>query len=318
MNLTDRIAIVTGAGRSIGRGIAHVMARNGAAIVAADVNLEDAQKVAAEVADIGREAMPLEGRCYRAERHRPHGGVRHRAVRTHRRTRSTTRASSPRLDGRSASGTPKRTGTCYTRSTSRGLPGRRRPYSPTCGERRYGKIVNIASIAGRIGSTTSGPYSVSKAGVINYTQSTALEQASLGINVNAVCPGLLWTPLWRRIAVRHGAIRDEDKGLSAREVFDKYIQQRIPMGREQTPRGHRQRRRLPGLRRREKHHRPGPQRKRRLAHQLRAYPATLILPWSLNETWRRLSPFCMEEGRCQMLKMAWVMIGGFPTHCGRG
>ena len=102
-------------------------------------------------------------------------------------------------------------------------------------ERRYGKIVNIASVAGRIGSTTSAPYSISKAGVISYTQAIGLEEAKHNINVNAICPGLLWTPLWRRIAVRHGAHRDEDKGLTDREVFDKYVKERTPLGREQTP-----------------------------------------------------------------------------------
>ena len=107
--------------------------------------------------------------------------------------------------------------------------------TPAMKRRRYGKIVNIASTAGRQGSLTSGPYSASKAGVINLTQTWSLELAEFGINVNAVCPGLLWTSLWERIARRFGTISGDEQGMTPREVFDRYVKRRIPLGREQTP-----------------------------------------------------------------------------------
>jgi NAD(P)-dependent dehydrogenase (short-subunit alcohol dehydrogenase family) len=109
--------------------------------------------------------------------------------------------------------------------------------APHMKERRYGKIVNIASIAGRHGTLTNIPYGVSKAGVINLTQGVAQELAPFNINVNAICPGLLWTPLWERIGVRLSAFAyvQDDEGLSSREVFDNHVKRRIPLGREQTP-----------------------------------------------------------------------------------
>jgi NAD(P)-dependent dehydrogenase (short-subunit alcohol dehydrogenase family) len=102
-------------------------------------------------------------------------------------------------------------------------------------ERRYGKIVNIASIAGRLGSLTNIAYGTSKAGAINLTQSTALELAQFNINVNAICPGLLWTPMWDRITSHLSLDREKWEGLSQREIFDRMVKERIPLGREQAP-----------------------------------------------------------------------------------
>jgi NAD(P)-dependent dehydrogenase (short-subunit alcohol dehydrogenase family) len=66
-------------------------------------------------------------------------------------------------------------------------------------ERRSGKIVNIASIAGPLSSQTMPSYSVSKIGVITFTKILAKELAGYNINVNAICPGLLYTDMWKAI-----------------------------------------------------------------------------------------------------------------------
>ncbi len=100
----------------------------------------------------------------------------------------------------------------------------------------YGKIVNIASIAGRRGSPDLPHYSTTKAAVISWTQSSALQLAEFGINVNAICPGLLWTPMWEAIAKRRtliskGSVSKQD----GRDFFEKIVQDTIPMKREQTP-----------------------------------------------------------------------------------
>jgi NAD(P)-dependent dehydrogenase (short-subunit alcohol dehydrogenase family) len=63
-------------------------------------------------------------------------------------------------------------------------------------ERRSGKIINIASIAGKVGSVTAGAhYSASKAGVISFTKTLAFQSAEFRINVNAVCPGPIETEM---------------------------------------------------------------------------------------------------------------------------
>ena len=65
-------------------------------------------------------------------------------------------------------------------------------------EARAGKIVNISSDAGRVGSTGETVYAAAKGGLIAFTKSLAREMARYRINVNCVCPGPTDTPLFRR------------------------------------------------------------------------------------------------------------------------
>ena len=104
-------------------------------------------------------------------------------------------------------------------------------------ERRYGKIVNIASIAARYGNVDIPHYNASKAAVVSWTQSNALQLAPFDINVNAICPGVLWTPMFERIAEKRARFNtDPDfEGLKGREFFEEMVESWIPMKREQTP-----------------------------------------------------------------------------------
>lgn len=102
-------------------------------------------------------------------------------------------------------------------------------------KKRNGKIVNIASVAGRQGHPNFPHYSTSKAAVINLTQAYAIGLAQHNINVNAVCPGLVWTPLWESIGLRASSTENQMAELTAREVFDTRIASLVPLKREQTP-----------------------------------------------------------------------------------
>ena len=80
-----------------------------------------------------------------------------------------------------------------------------------------GKIINIASVAGHQGHALASAYCASKAAVISLTQSQAAALGPFNINVNAVCPGNVWTPLWETIADKledpgdHTAINEQTK-----------------------------------------------------------------------------------------------------------
>ena len=94
---------------------------------------------------------------------------------------------------------------------------------------RGGRIINIASIAGRHGCTTKPFYAMSKAAVINLTQSAALYGAKFGVNVNAVCPGIIHTAMWDEIL----DFMMKDTGKSRAECWEYSLGYTIPMGIEQ-------------------------------------------------------------------------------------
>jgi 2-hydroxycyclohexanecarboxyl-CoA dehydrogenase len=79
-------------------------------------------------------------------------------------------------------------------------------------ERRWGRIVNISSDAGRVGSSLESVYSAAKGGIIAFTKTIAREVARYGITANAVCPGPTDTPLLARIT---GAGADAERVIAA-------------------------------------------------------------------------------------------------------
>ncbi|GAA2427627.1 3-oxoacyl-ACP reductase [Streptomyces macrosporus] len=97
-------------------------------------------------------------------------------------------------------------------------------------EKNWGRIVNIASTAGKQGVVLGAPYSASKHGVVGFTKALGNELAPTGITVNAVCPGYVETPMAQRVRQGYAEAYDttEDK------ILEKF-QAKIPLGRYSTP-----------------------------------------------------------------------------------
>ena len=95
---------------------------------------------------------------------------------------------------------------------------------------RQGKIVNISSLAGKRGSVGFTHYSASKFAVIGITQTLAGELAEYNINVNAVCPGIVYTAMWEMLL----DARAKRQGVSREQIWDEWMEQ-IPLKRPQTP-----------------------------------------------------------------------------------
>jgi len=99
-------------------------------------------------------------------------------------------------------------------------------------KRKSGKIINIASISGQIPTPGLIHYGASKAGVISLTQNLALELAPYNVNVNAVCPGWIWTPLYSE--GQDLVQLAQKRGTTPRKMFEDIIRKMCPMQREQT------------------------------------------------------------------------------------
>ncbi len=186
--LNDQVAVVTGAAMGLGEGIARRLAQAGATVVVADINGEMAGQVAASIPC----AFPVQ-----------------------------VDVTSSQSVKQAVEEITKRTGKIDILVNNAGIAGRAAPVwelsdeewqrtlainlngifyfcrtvIPLMRSRGYGRIVNIASIAGKEGNPRMSCYSASKAAVIGFTKSVGKELATEGICVNAVAPAVVHTPI---------------------------------------------------------------------------------------------------------------------------
>lgn len=97
-------------------------------------------------------------------------------------------------------------------------------------EAGWGRIISVASTAGKQGVVLGAPYSASKHGVVGFTKALGLELAKTGITVNAVCPGYVETPLAQRVRQGYAA----HWGVTEADVLGKF-EAKIPLGRYAMP-----------------------------------------------------------------------------------
>ena len=101
-------------------------------------------------------------------------------------------------------------------------------------KQKGGKIVNIASIAGKMPGSGHMTYNIFKAADIHLARSLATALAEHNINVNCVCPGIIYTPLWEGFGALFTRLLPKAKGMTSKEYFDKFLVPRVPLKREQT------------------------------------------------------------------------------------
>lgn len=192
MKLNDRIAIVTGAGQGIGKAIALRLANAGADVAIIDINLSAAEAAAREIEDVGRKALPLQADVSQA-------AAVNAAVAQVLSTfgRVDILVNNAGIAGRTLPLTELEE-TDWDAVIGVNLTGVFlccKAVIDTMIAQDYGRIVNIASIAGKEGNPTLIPYSVSKAGVICLTKALAKEVTDYNIRVNAVSPAVIETPI---------------------------------------------------------------------------------------------------------------------------
>jgi meso-butanediol dehydrogenase / (S,S)-butanediol dehydrogenase / diacetyl reductase len=227
MELSGQAAIVTGAGRGIGRAIALELATLGADVVVAELDPANAERTAAEARDLGRQAVAVGT------------DVTHAASRA-----AMVRAALDafgRIDvlvnnaGIYRAAAPleltEELWDAVMNVNARAVMFCTQAVLPTMLAAGRGCVVNVASMAGKGATPTSIPYGASKAAVISLTRSLALAYARDGIRVNCVCPGLVETEMWAQID------REVGVGLLGKEPGE-YWRQRtadIPLGRPEQP-----------------------------------------------------------------------------------
>ena len=226
MELQGQVAIVTGAGRGIGRATALELARLGADIVVAELDEGGADKTAALVQDAGRRAAVISTDVTkRAEL----AAMVERTLAAFGRIDVLVNNAGIYRAAATLDVTEEHWDAIMT-INARAVFFASQAVLPAMIAARRGAIVNLASMAGKIGSRTNLPYNASKAAVISMTKSLALAHAADGIRVNCVCPGLVETDMWTMVAREQGALLGQTP-----EEFTRRRQESVPLGRMERP-----------------------------------------------------------------------------------
>ena len=225
--LTGKVAVVTGGGRGIGRGIALRLARDGADIALIDVRPDGINAVADEVSQLGSKTTTFVADV--SDREQVFAAVDHAAAALDGFDIMVNNAGIA-LVGPITDVTPEEAARVWAINVNGVLWGIQAAVAKFKELGRRGKIINASSIAGHDGFAMLGVYSASKFAVRALTQAAAKEHAADGITVNAYCPGVVGTDMWVEIDKRFAELTGAAEG----ETYDKFVRG-IALGRAETP-----------------------------------------------------------------------------------
>lgn len=224
--LTDKVAIVTGGGQGIGRAIVLRLAHEGADVVIGELNASTASAVAEEVQRINRRSLVV---CTDVANAGDRRALVDAALSKFGKidilvnNAGVIRVSDPLEISEEEWDRIQATNVKGTYFTCQAV-------LPHMLERGAGKIVNLASIAAKAGSTAFIHYNVSKASVVALTRNLAVAYGRRGININCVCPGIVETAMWAKIEHEVGLLLNLEPGEFTRSRLNS-----IALGRLEKP-----------------------------------------------------------------------------------
>ena len=222
MNISfdNKVVLVTGAASGLGLATAKAFAEAGASVVLADRNEKDVQSAAMELANKGHKTLAV--RCDVSTDAQVEAMVKQTIATFGRLDAAYNNAGVQNVLAETADTTQQD----YDRVMGinlRGVWSCMKFELQQMRKQGSGTIVNCSSLGGLVGGAERGIYHAAKHGVLGFTKSAALEYATRGIRINAICPGLIWTPMADKMVA--------DGQGEALEVMKKSV----PMGRYGRP-----------------------------------------------------------------------------------
>ena len=227
MSINGKVALVTGAGQGIGRGIALRLAKDGGDIAIVDLNDEKMKAVADEVKALGRKATTFKADV--SKRDEVYAAVEHAEKELGGFDIIVNNAGIAQIKPL-AEVMPEEFEKIMRINAAGVLWGSQAAAKKFKERKQKGKIISASSIAGHEGFPLLGVYAATKFAVRALTQAAAKEYASDGITVNAYCPGVVGTDMWVEIDRRMAEITGAEIG----ENYKKFVGG-IALGRAETP-----------------------------------------------------------------------------------
>ncbi len=195
MRFDNRVVIVTGGDRGIGKAVAKGFAKEGAHVVIANLNQDKARETIEEIKSLGGRATAMKVDVTSSQNVNAAVGE---VVKQHGKVDILVNNAGMEILGPFIESKEEN----WDKLIALDLKGAIiccRAVLDSMLEHKYGKIINMGSVAGRIGSGNETIYSACKGGIIAFTKALAQEMAQFRINVNCVCPGPTETDLWTKV-----------------------------------------------------------------------------------------------------------------------
>jgi NAD(P)-dependent dehydrogenase (short-subunit alcohol dehydrogenase family) len=227
MRHKDRVAIITGGGNGIGQSTCEYMAQLGCTVIAVDIKEDDAKRVVEDIKKNGGKALAMKVDVTQKSEVKQMVAD---TLKTYGKIDILFNNAGTDIKGHITE-LKEETWDFLMALNLKGTFLCTQAVAPSMIELKYGRIINVSSMAGKTGEPLTSAYCTTKFGIVGFTQCVALDLGPHNITVNSVCPGAVATELHKKSVSQSAAI----KGMTPEAFLQEFFIDPTPLGRMAQP-----------------------------------------------------------------------------------